>query len=166
MPNQPVQNRAEVATMIEKLFPYKQEEDLKIYAMLSVHNSIAHMISDNTARLWLVGAYTLDEALRENDGYLRSALPTAYFNWRPAVMINTLPFQHIVPPMKVAEMVQKIKADQTPDKQELITREAAQLEAYCRYVFEKANATPYEKGILTSILDRFIQNIHTTKPSC
>ena len=148
--------------LVTRIFPFTNNVDLKIYAILSTHNSIAYTLNDSNARLMVVGAYTLDEALANSQSFLDVSFPGTSQNWKNGVMTTSFPYQHVVPMDKIIAMVDNIKEDIKPKQsdEEVMAGRIEAMEAYCRYVFDKGNATPYEKGILTSVLNRFRNNVN------
>lgn len=144
--------------MVNRIFPFKREEELKIYAIISARKDVASLISSSSIKLTIVPEYNLDEAMKVNDVFLKNTLPQTHENWRGSVFYTATTYQHLIPVDKIVDMVERIRGDQAPQGSKKDT-EIAQLEAYARYVFDSAKATPYEKGILTGILKRFRSNI-------
>lgn len=139
----------------EELFPLKNSEGLKVYAILSAHRSISENIGDSNIKLAILGAYTLDEALQSNSSYLQAALGDQMYMWKPGVMFASLGYENIVPITKMAEMIDKIKENESPRSDDLSAKRVQEMESYARYVFGQAGASSWEKGILTAVLGRF-----------
>lgn len=152
--------------MLSKLFPWKNDEELKVYAMLSIHESLMPFLKMSGIRLVIAAAYSYEEALRQNEVHLESTVGIANMHsWKPSLAMTQIPFQQIVPLYKVVEMVDKIAKTYVPQ----LARpegemQADKIESYCRFAFEKAGASAYERGILTGILKRFRSNIISPNP--
>jgi len=143
---------------VQRLFPLTQQEDLKVYGILSVHTSIASFINEHTCQLIVLGAYTLDQALNMNKIILQERLKDKVPQYAHAVLISSIGYQHAVPVLKMAEMIEFIEEENRPLDPTTIEKKAKsvqEMESYARYIFDHANASAYEKGILTTILGRF-----------
>lgn len=148
-------NNESAAEMIVRLFPFKQEEDLKVYSVLSARADIAPLITDNSAKMMLVAAYSLDEALRQNDMYLTGMIPTTVHNWRPGILVTQMAYQQIVPVEKITQMVHRIRDEFVPSPESKREANVEEIQNYVKYVCDVAGSSPYEKGIMTGILNRF-----------
>lgn len=145
--------------LVDDIFPLKNEEGLKIYAILSARKDIAAHVDEETTKLVILGAYTLDQALQSNQAYLTTI--SGAQDIKPGIMVASLPYPNLVPPLKMAEMIEKIQKKEgwSGPAIDPTAKNVDDLSAYARYVFDKAAASPYEKGILTNILGRFRRSL-------
>jgi hypothetical protein len=144
---------------VQRIFPLKSENDLKVFGVLSVHNSISSFINDSSCVLTLIGAYSMDEALAINTLFLQQKLSDQVKMYKSGVMITSINYAHMVPVSKLMNMIDVIKRDLKKEIPDPLSKGINEMESYTRFVFEKALASPYEKGILTAVLARFRENI-------
>lgn len=142
---------------VEKLFPLKNEEDLKIYAILSVHHAIAHLITDDKATLVIVGAYSLDTALQANSAYLASKLGLSLSEWRFGLLTASLDYVAAVPVIKMASFIEKIEKQQAArEKFDPVAKAIQELESYMARTFLGFYAdmgSTYQPGLTLDRID-------------
>lgn len=140
--------------MLQRVFPYSRKEGLKIYALLSVKSNLANLVTHETAEVLIYGAYSMDEAVRENNEAIRERHPKTHADWIAPRLIASQPFEMAVPGNEVMDMVDKLKSDLSPLPTSILDVETDKLISHARYLFEQATASPYEKGVLTGIINR------------
>lgn len=145
----------ELLEKADKYIPITKPEDLKVYAIISCHASISSFINDASMKLFLFGAHTLDEAMAINVSFLESELKETFHQWHPASLAASVPYSQVIPAIKIGEMVESIEKQLIFEHHILPKKDHETMAAYTRYIFNKADATPYEKGILTAVINRF-----------
>ena len=151
-------------TKVLKFFPTTKQEDLKIYGIVSAHGSVANFINEDTCKLVVLGAYNLDEALLANQLFLQNELKDAFRYWKPAVLTSSISYVYAVPVGEMGKMIDRIEDYHNPKvPEDKLAKSVQELEAGAQYIFGKAEATAYEKGILTGVLGRFRNNVMTIK---
>lgn len=153
-PEVSIEKSMETIAMLKRVFPYSRTEGLKIYALLSIKTSLMPLVTHETAEVMIFGAYSLDDAVRENTQLMVEKHPKDYGEWMSPRLIASQPFEQAVPIAEIGGMVESIKRDMEPDPASILTLETDKLINCARYLFDKANATSYEKGILTGIINR------------
>lgn len=148
----------EASEVVQKLWPFSRQEDLRVYAIFSGHfDLIRNMSADNNA-LTVFTAYTNEEAVRiHKEMIMHNSGLTNTDNWRWGASMMSVPFQQLVPMDKVSEMMETIKLKhlEIPSKPTQTAKAVEDLEAYTRYVFDQAGASDIEKRALERVLVRF-----------